>query len=160
MRKLLIITSIVFLALIFSFFIVKFCSIQKEETKKPHDAISSNIKKIEEETQSCLDEGFAMPECCNDAMDKYNTEIEKTLKNLEKILSQSQYEKLTISQNKWTEFINSNNELHENTLKTCRASIPVLISTCSEMRIVKNRLEDLNSIYETYKEFKEDCYDY
>ncbi|MBQ8635686.1 hypothetical protein IJ425_06000 [bacterium] len=109
-----------------------------------------NIKKIEEETQACLDKGITMHNCNYDAINKYGIEIEKILKKFKNKLSQSQYKKLLISQQKWEEFAKANNELYSEIYDTIPATIVHLFGSQYKKQIYENRLKELIELYNEY----------
>ena len=111
---------------------------------------ADNITKIEKETQNCLNKGIAMQNCNYKAIEKYQIEIEKTIKKLKKKLTQSQYEKLINSQNKWEEFANANNELYINIFDTIPASVVQLYGSEYKKEIYKNRTKELIELYDEY----------
>ncbi len=131
---------------------------ENDENKK--DTADSPLEKIKKEAQTCLDKGGVdVANCCSYAIADYNDEIDKTIKNLKKVLSKFQYEKLLESQEKWQEFVKSDNNLHEKTLLACRAIMPVTIGECARMDIIEARAQELNTIYNGYPLFKEDCFE-
>lgn len=115
-----------------------------------------NIKKIEKETQLCLDKGIAMHNCNYEAIYKYEIEIEKTIKKLKKKLTQSQYEKLSISQKKWEEFAKANNKLYSETFDVIPATIVYLFSSHYKKQIYENRLKELIEFSNEYNTLLKD----
>ena len=115
-----------------------------------------NIKKIEKETQLCLDKGIAMHNCNYKAINKYEIEIEKTIKKLKKKLTQSQYEKLSISQKKWEEFAKANNKLYSETFDVIPATIVYLFSSQYKKQIYENRLKELIEFSNEYNTLLKD----
>ena len=109
-----------------------------------------NIKKIEEEAQICLDKGIAMHNCNYEAINKYQIEIEKILKKFKNKLTQSQYEKLTISQKKWEDFAKANNDLYNEIYDIIPATIVYLFGSQQKKQIYENRLKELAELYREY----------
>ena len=139
MNKKFLILSLMLILLTFCFVVHK--SIANNEISK------DNIKKIEEETQICLDKGFAMQNCNYEAINKYKIEIEKILKKFKNKLSQSQYEKLLVSQKKWEEFAKANNELYNEIYDVIPATIMHLFGSQYKKQIYENRLKELYELY-------------
>ena len=109
-----------------------------------------NIKKIEEEAQICRDKGIAMHNCNYEAINKYQIEIEKILKKFKNKLTQSQYEKLTISQKKWEDFAKANNDLYNEIYDIIPATIVYLFGSQQKKQIYENRLKELAELYREY----------
>ena len=115
------------------------------------DKISQdNIKKIEQETQICLNKGIAMHNCNYEAINKYEIEIKKVIKKLKNKLSQSQYKKLLVSQQKWEEFAKANNELYSDIFDIIPATIVHLFGSSYKKQVYENRFNELVELYNEY----------
>ena len=109
-----------------------------------------NIKRIEEKTQICLNKGMAMYNCNYEAINEYKIEIEKILKKFKNKLTQSQYKKLLVSQQKWEEFTKANNELYNEIYDVIPATIVYLFGSQHKKQIYENRLKELIELYNQY----------
>jgi len=132
----------------------------REKTFANSKAIKEELIKIEQETQLCLDKGIGMINCNYNATEKYNIEIEKILKKLKSVLTQSQYKKLIASQEKWNEFKESNLELYSEIFDSSYIKDVQLFGSEFKKRIFKNQAQELFKLYNEYlfikKEYKTD----
>lgn len=116
---------------------------------------ADTIENIDRERQKCFDTNFqsdyTMAQCNYIAIENYNNEIQKLLKNLKKTLTKSQYKSFLISQKYWDAFIKYDNMLLENTLETKFYFEPYLISSNIKYKNYKQRCQELNELYEYLK---------
>ena len=110
------------------------------------------IINIDKELQNCLETNFqsdyTMAQCNYAAIEKYNSEIQKSLKNLKKTLTKSQYKLLLISQKHWNTFIKNDNTLLANTLENKFYFEPYLMSSNIKFENYKQRYQELLNLYE------------
>lgn len=113
---------------------------------------TSSIENIDKERQNCFEINFqsdyTMAQCNYAAIEKYDSEIQKSLKNLKKTLTKSQYKLLLISQKQWNEFIKNDNALLANTLENKFYFEPYLISSNIKFENYKQRCQELNDLYQ------------
>ena len=116
------------------------------------------VENIDKERQNCFEINFqsdyTMAQCNYAAIEKYNSEIQKSLKNLKKTLTKSQYKLLLISQKHWNTFIKNDNTLLANTLENKFYFEPYLISSNIKFENYKQRCQELNDFYEYLKILK------
>lgn len=118
------------------------------------------LNKIEKETKECINNNYqtdyAMAQCVEDSIKRYNIEITKNLKGLKEVLSESQYEDVAKSQNNWESFIKQDNLMLENILeKPFAPYLPALTSTNIKMYNVKRRAQELCGLLNLYTLYKD-----
>ncbi len=117
-----------------------------------------DLKKIEQETQKCIDANFAsdytMAQCVIKGTEKYNFEIEKTVKAAKNYLSGAQYEQFLKRQEKWIKSAKKYNDKVQNT--TYPPYQPYLMAADDEYEYVKARAMDLSGFLGTLLLFKKD----
>ena len=116
------------------------------------------VENIDKERQNCFEINFqsdyTMTQCNYVAIEKYDNEIQKLLKNLKKTLTKSQYKLLLMSQKYWDTFIKNDNTLLENTLENKFYFEPNLISSNIKFENYKQHCQELNDLYEYLKILK------
>jgi len=116
------------------------------------------VENINKNRQKCFELNFqsdyTMAQCNYNAIEIYNNEITKLLKNFRTILTKSQYKLLINSQNHWKQFVKNDNALLENTLETKFYFEPYLISSNIKFENYKQRYQELIDLYEYIKILK------
>ncbi len=132
--------------------------IQQTVAKVDNEHEQAALKKIEKETQECIDTNYQtdyqMMQCVIKGTEKYNIEIQKILQKFKKVLSESQYNDLIKAEEKWGEFIELNNTMLENTFKPCPPYLPCLTVVDSKYEYTKHHAEDLVGNYGLYLFYK------
>lgn len=155
-----------FLSLITILFLVSILFLLKNYKIMPKNAVKENktqpvFSEIDEKRQACLDTGEGMSYCTLDAIDEYENEIDKLLKEFKKVFSQSQYDELIKTQQLWREFYEQNTNLLEQTIGNLDGTMYYLIWQEQRYTTIKNRAKDLKSLYDLHVSYqKEGLYDF
>ena len=159
MKKNILLTTVIILCT------VPFCfsQVQNSIKEKVKNISHSNIpKKIDDEFNSCLEKEdityHQMLQCTIEGKNKYNIEIEKTVKKLKKVLSDEQYSKLIKSQQKWQEFYEQDNSFLDSTFgDNYPPYMPITISENYKLLNAKYRLEQLYEILYSTELYKQNA---
>ena len=92
------------------------------------------LKKIDEETQKCIDKNYEtdydMMQCSLKGIEKYNKEINRTVAVAKYMLSKTQYEQFLKTQKAWENFMKEEDNLLKQTYeKNCPPYMPCLTAT-------------------------------
>ena len=113
------------------------------------------VENVEKDRQKCFEANsqsdYTMAKCNYKAIEMYNNEITKLLKNFRTILTKSQYKLLINSQNHWKQFVKNDNALLENTLETKFYFEPYLIGANIKFENYKQRYQELFDLYEYFE---------
>ena len=119
------------------------------------------LKKIDEETQKCIDKNYEtdydMMQCSLKGIEKYNKEINRTVAAAKDMLSKTQYEQFLKTQKAWENFMKEEDNLLKQTYeKDCPPYLPCLTGVDIKHDYIKERAEDLSGFLGVWKLFKED----
>ena len=107
---------------------------------------------IQECMKSCNYTTICMNDCTYDAIPKWEKEINKNLKLLEKIMNKEQIELLNDTQNKWTAFKDSQQKLNRETIGTMTGTIYTNILAGEQIYLIELRAKELKNLYSTLSE--------
>ncbi len=146
----------IFLKIFFLISILSFSFCFAKETYTTQD----ELKKIDEETQKCIDKNYMtdydMMQCSLKGIEKYNKEIDRTISAAKDMLSKEQYEQFLKTQKAWENFMKEeDNLLKEMFEKNCPPYLPCLTATGDKYFYTKERAEDLSGFLGVWKLFKE-----
>ena len=159
MKKNILLTTVIILCT------VPFCfsQVQNSIKEKVGNISHPNIpKKIDDEFNSCLEKEdityYQMLQCTIEGKNKYNIEIEKTVKKLKKVLSDEQYSELIKSQQKWQEFYEQDNSFLDSTFgDNYPPYMPITISENYKLLNAKYRLEQLYEMLYSTELYKQNA---
>ena len=118
-----------------------------------HYSNANIIETIESEKKQCLNTNYLndnlMSQCNYKAIEKYNKEIDETIRKLGKNIDRKQYSFLVQSQNKWDKFIENDNFLLKNFYEKDNSLEKELIISSIQCQNKKYRLEELLILYHT-----------
>ena len=116
-----------------------------------HYSNANIIETIESEKKQCLNANYLndnlMSQCNYKAIEKYNKEIDETIRKLGKNIDRKQYSFLVQSQNKWDKFIKNDNFLLKNFYEKDNSLEKELIISSIQCQNKKYRLEELLILY-------------
>lgn len=114
----------------------------------------SNKEPIHVEVQECMKACNYTTECMNDCIyaseGKWEKEIDKNIKQLEKILNKEQKELLHDSQVKWLAYKNAQQKLNSETIGTMMGSMYTNILAGEQVYLIELRAKELDGLYYLY----------
>lgn len=120
--------------------------------------INSRIK-TDEELETCLEKSknyIQKTQCNYKAIEKYNKEINETLKDLKSLVNESQYEQINKSQQDWNNFYKQNDIVLKQTLEADLEHKLMYASSRIKCSNTKARAMDLTYIFFNLKYGKKD----
>ena len=125
--------------------------LQEDLKSTKNDTVLINIE-IQECMKFCNYTTVCMNNCTYDAIPKWEKEINKNLKLLEKIMNKEQIELLNDAQNKWTVFKDAQQKLNRETIGTMMGTIYTNILAGKQIYLIELRAKELKNLYSTLSE--------
>lgn len=129
----------------------------KDFAQKQYQELKSTKKKselIDAEIQECMNScnytTACMNNCVYDAIPKWEKEIDKNIKLLEKVMNKEQITLLNDSQNKWIIYKNAQQKLNSETIGTMMGTMYTNILASEQKYIIERRAKELDGLYYFY----------
>ena len=120
-----------------------------KSTKKEAELIDVEIQEC---MKSCNYTTACMNNCVYDAIPKWEKEIDKNIKLLEKVMNKEQIELLHDSQKKWIIYKDAQQKLNRETIGTMVGTMYTNILAGEQIYLIKLRVKELDGIYYYYSE--------
>lgn len=118
-----------------------------KSTKKKAELIDVEIQEC---MKSCNYTTVCMNDCVYDAIPKWEKEIDKNIKLLEKIMNKEQIALLHDSQNKWIVYKKAQQKLNSETIGTMMGTMYTNILSSEQKYIIERRAKELEGLYYFY----------
>lgn len=118
-----------------------------KSTKKEAELIDTEIQEC---MKSCNYTTACMNNCVYAAIPKWEKEIDKNIKLLEKIMNKEQIALLHDSQNKWIVYRNAQQKLNSETIGTMMGTMYTNILSSEQKYIIERRAKELDELYYFY----------
>ena len=114
-------------------------------------SVKSKSELIDVEIQECMKAckytTVCMSDCVYQAGDKWEKEIDKNIKLLERIMNKEQIVLLHDSQKKWLAYKNAQQTLNSKTIGTKTGTMYINILSGEQVDIIKQRAKELDGLY-------------
>ncbi|MBD5401682.1 DUF1311 domain-containing protein [bacterium] len=116
-------------------------------TKKKAELIDIEIQEC---MKSCNYTTVCMNDCVYEAIPKWEKEIDKNIKLLEKIMDKEQSALLFNSQKQWLLYKNAQQKLNSETIGTMMGTMYTNILAADQINLIKLRAKELDELYYIY----------